>query len=178
MPGRRSSFQRNRGSSRRRKVTWSEGPGDTVSASANSSVLFGDSSQAIIDDLTLTRIRGNLLAQLTSVTTALDGFGRIAVGICNVSENAAGTGVGAIPTPITDIGWDGWIWHTQFSLISLSAVEADVRGGGTYREVIDNKAMRKVHATDVLVAVAEMADEVGAASVQLRLQTRILDMLP
>ena len=47
--------------------------------------LFSVFSEAIVNDLTLVRIRGELNMAISSATSALDGFTRLGFGICNVT---------------------------------------------------------------------------------------------
>ena len=117
---------------------------------------------------------------LESVGTVGDGFAQIAHGICIVSENAFGVGVTAVPSPLTDIGWDGWIWHQLTpGLFGLSVTESENVGAlSMIRYDIDSKAMRKQKSTDFLIGVSEFAGEIGAATLQFITETRILDKLP
>ena len=173
---RRSSFPRIGGTSRRRKVTWTSGPSGTHTPfSAAGTALFDTSVEAVVDDLTIVRLRGDLVIQVASSTDG-DGFDDIAIGICIVNQNAAGIGVSAIPQPLTDIFWDGWFWYWTGSLNTL-----DVSLMGDIAEVripIDGKAMRKIHLTDNVVAVIQVAAEVGTSVLQARLNTRMLSKLP
>jgi len=130
------------------------------------------------DGLTLVRIRGEVLLFIEAATSVGDGFIQYALGICDVSENAAGIGVTAIPAPLTDVAWDGWIWHhSGAGIISLTTTEEGNTGTAVIRIPIDNKAMRKTPATNVLVGVIELGTEVGAPIVRMSANTRILDKL-
>ncbi len=169
----RGSFQ---GSSKRtpRRPGWSVGPSGVVQRTASGSSVFPTSAVVASSDVTLIRTRGIFEVFLSVGTAALDGFDG-AVGICKVSENAAGVGSTAIPQPVTDIAWDGWLWYQQFSVKVVTATIADgVNAVGAYsRFIIDSKAMRKSNATDNFVAVMEVT-EVGTATVNARLATRML----
>ena len=115
---------------------------------------------------------------IEAATSIGDGFIQYALGICDVSENAAGIGVTAIPAPLTDVAWDGWIWHhSGAALLSLTTTEEGLTGTAVVRIPIDNKAMRKTPASNVLVGVVELGTEVGAAIVRVSANTRILDKL-
>ena len=170
------SFTRQRGSLRR-KSTWSEGPFGTVSLSAAASVIFPMSQQAVVDGLTLVRTRGELSVFLSVATAALDGF-RWAFGMCIVSENAAGVGVIAIPSPIVDADWDGWFVYDTgtvkgWDIIPATGANANM-GSSQTRIRIDSRAMRKFKSTDVMVGVLAGSDEVGAAVINADLSTRFL----
>ena len=136
-------------------------------------------SQAALDDLTIVRVRGNLSVWLEVVTAIGDGFSQVGFGICNVTENAAGIGVTAIPSPLADIAWDGWLWHQLITpMIGFSVTEGENTGPlSQVRFDIDSKAMRKTHNTDNIVGVAEIQGEIGTAILQFMADTRILDKL-
>ena len=165
----------------RRKTSWSVGPGGTAGRSSNGSVVYSVGAQVGIDGATLVRTRGELLTQLVTSDAAQSGFPECAFGIAYVNDNAFNVGITAIPTPITDIAWEGWLFHTMFALISTDAVAAaTVSHSGSSptawisRVAIDSKAMRKVRQTDVCVGVIEVASEVGAAEFTSRLNIRQL----
>ena len=159
----------------RRRTGWSAGPSGLLTLTAAGQQAFGTTSIAALDGLTLARIRGELLLQLTSDAATADGFNQIAVGICDVSENAAGIGITAIPHPLADIDWDGWIWHWVGSIVDNAG--GDAVGSGA-RVVIDNKSMRKTPESNVLVGVLGAGVEIGTAIVKVNLNTRVLDLLP
>ena len=161
-----------------RRVSWSPGPsGQTGSISASSSNLFTVAVAATLDDLTLVRTRGELLVAMQIVGgAAQEGF-TWAFGMCNVTENAAGIGVTAVPDPQTDVAWDGWFVHEQGSLISQGTAIDESSPTLSQRVPIDSKAMRKTHLTDVIVAVLGVT-EIGAGSTMFAsLTSRILDKL-
>ena len=171
--GSRSRFLQVR--AQKRAVSWSEGPTGTHSITANQSTLFTTGQQALVD-LTVVRIRGELLLGLGAVDALLSGFPRIAFGLCNVTENAFNAGVTSIPTPLTDIAWDGWMYHWVGSLRAIAnATLANAEGLTNMRLVVDTKAMRKMHATDVTCAVIETAGEVGTVTLAADLSSRMLD---
>jgi len=162
----------------RRKVTWNQGPNGSISNIITSTVaLFALGSQATIDDLTLVRIRGQVLLSLSAVDAVNEGF-RCYLGICSVSENAFNAGVAAVPAPLADIGWDGWIWHYESILRSNFATFEPTSPMTMERIQIDNKAMRKVHNTDILVGVLETTELGDGSTMAALMDTRILDKLP
>ncbi len=167
-----------RSGSLKRKVTWAEGPvGQILSKTSSQVVLFGVGQQATIDDLTLVRTRGSLLVQL-STASAIDESFQWSFGMCIVNENAAGVGITAVPDPLADIAWDGWFVHEQGTLASLDATPLAAPQLGTAQRIsIDSKAMRKLHATDVILGVIKLT-EVGACTVSAFLDSRILLKLP
>ena len=150
-----------------------------MAASGSAAIPF--SMVAALDALTVVRTWGELLLQLLSADTAgINGAGfRVAAGICIVTQNAAGIGITAIPTPIADIGWDGWLWYWTggLSFGDLTAGSEGKQLGGFVRVVIDSKAMRKIRITDNLVAVIEVV-ETGVATMVASLESRVLVKLP
>ncbi len=141
----------------RRKTSWGVGPEGTLTISDVTPAGFPITAVVADTDLTIVRIRGEVNMFLQVTDSGLGGFGRIGLGICIVSENAAGVGQTAVPHPITDLAWDGWLWHWTGSLQTpLSSTEGTgLAGSDSYRLVIDNKAMRKIHTTDTIIGMVE-----------------------
>ena len=162
--------------SSRRRTSWSGGPNqDPTNLSAAGATLWGIGAQAALDGLTLVRVRGVFQFVQTVTTTVLDGFAKCAIGICVVAENAFDAGIGSVPTPITDDGWDGWLYHQWVGeFVGLSTSELGTWPSEAVRADIDSKAMRKLRATDVICGVVELGTEVGAATLRFSAETRIL----
>ncbi len=127
----RSGFpSRVRPRSPRRKTKWSFGVEDDGSVDLAASGKQGWSSGIVLvleSSVTLVRIRGEVLSRLRSATTALDGF-RVAYGIGLATNEAFSVGNTALPGPITDADWDGWIWHT-FGFIFSDPGDAEIVDG-------------------------------------------------
>ena len=123
---------------------------------------------------TLVRTRGIFEAVLKTATSAGDGyFG--AIGIGRVSTPAFVAGIVSMPTPLTDLAWDGWLYHSFFSL--HAGVAGDSAASSTQRIEIDSKAMRKLGTDETFYAAMEVI-EVGTATMSLFLNTRMLSKLP
>ena len=173
-----SRFPRTSGGFRRR-TGWEEGPfSATTAVSVASQVVWSTAQQAVVDGLTLIRIRGEVNLFLNVASSALDGFDRVAMGICIVSENAVGVGATAIPHPLGDIAWEGWLWHWVGSLISPTATIDQTTGPASIRIPIDSKAMRKLGESDTVVGMAQFSVETGTAIAQFNANTRMLFKLP
>jgi len=166
-----SRFPRTGGRVQRRPTSWGVGARGTLQVAADTINLFSSTVVALEDGLTIVRTRGELNLTLSAASVASDGWPQIAVGLCIVSENAAGVGVTAIPDPIADIGWDGWFWYWTGSLFQ-SDVQPD--GSGSARIVVDSKAMRKFKGTDVVVGVLSALGELQTSVFQATLNTRTL----
>ena len=158
----------------RRQSSWAVGPLGLVSRSSSGVSLFATSAQAQANGLTIVRLRGELLVMVTAGASVLDGF-EGAFGICIVSENAFGAGVGSVPSPIADIGWDGWFAYQMFQVKVVTATigEGVNAPSAVARYEIDSKAMRKFKATDTVIAILEVT-EVGAATLAAQFRSRIL----
>ena len=169
------SRSRGIGHGSRRKTAWQIGPFGQANVTAAGVLLFATGAQALVDGATIVRTRGELSVALGPSTTALAGFDRIGFGMCIVSENAFGIGVTAVPTPITDIAWDGWLFHDLMSIFTIQDSETWSNSGSPFKRVeIDSKAMRKIKNTDVLIGVMEFSSETGTATIEARLNTRVL----
>ena len=180
MAHRRGSFGRPRGGSSCRKTSWEFGPFGTVASSAAGSILFPNSAQSTSDGLTIVRTRGELLVYLTAANAVLGGF-QWAFGMGIVSENAFGIGVMAVPGPITDIAWDGWVVFETGTVKSAGIIASDLpgnAGSSMVRIRLDSKGMRKFRATDVLVAVLQISAEVATSVIAADLSSRILVKIP
>ena len=157
----------------RRNTSWVAAASGIVQRTSSGSTLFGFGGQAVVDGLTIMRTRGHLGIYLSAGAAALDGFDG-AVGLAIVSENAFGVGITAVPTPITDEAWDGWFWFSHFS-VKVPSANNFAGNASSIQIPVDSKAMRKIKNTDTIIAVLE-ATEVGGATVNMSLQTRMLVM--
>ena len=159
-----------------RRVGWSPGPksaaqGASVGFSATGAILGTISSQATLDGLTIVRLRGECTAQLVTASSQGDGFS-CAVGVALVTTAALTAGVASVPTPLTEEGWDGWLYHRYFQLFAGAAIAAATAAqqidlthptSAAVRFEVDSKAMRKDTVDNAVMVVFE-AVEVGTAS--------------
>ena len=161
----------------RRQTAGEEGPGGSgaTSVSSSSSVIVGAGSQATEDGLTIVRIRGSVQAYLKTSDAANGGF-HCALGMAVVSNDAFAVGVTAVPNPIDDMLWDGWMYLRFFDIHSFGATIAEsmnASGLGSIQFEIDSKAMRKLQLNDTLVCVLQ-AVELSTATMSLFLDSRLL----
>ena len=176
----RSSQFRSRTTSRRR-TTWGLGPGLITSqnaVSSSSTFLVGaQTAEATVDGLTIVRIRGMISLSLGLATAAQDGFSG-AFGICIVTQNAAGVGVTAMPEPVTDLSWNGWLWHQFFAFQSGVVSSSSNPGPKDMLHIeIDSKAMRKIRVTDNVALIGQVT-ELGTSTMEVFGATRSLSKLP
>ena len=159
----------------RRLTNWGAGPGGSAGQgfSASGAAILGGGVQ-FGSAGTVVRIRGSLSAFLSSYTSAGDGF-HCAIGVGLASLAAFTVGIGSLPTPITELGWDGWLWHRLFDVhgsLAAGSTAVGVANSGVDIEV-DSKAMRKVSDEMVVFAAAEVV-EAGTAAMTIHFDSRML----
>ena len=93
-----------------------------------------------------------------------------AFGTCIVSEQAAGVGVTAVPTPVTDASSDLWMMH-QYLASEESRLVDKALPANVYS--IGSKAMRKVNDDEDFLLIAELAGASGGGVI-LSISGRIL----
>ena len=167
------------GQSQRRRSEWTGGPEGILSPASTAVSVFATSIGADTAGFTLVRTRGELLLQLLSTSAAQTGF-QWAFGMGIVTSKAFTIGATAIPGPLTEIGWEGWFFHSQGALKiggALSANTVDAGPASFHRLPIDSKAMRKLNTDEVVVAVLETV-EVGTSTMHAELRSRLLFKLP
>ena len=161
----------------RRRTGWEVGPGGTTATTVSTDIvaILGSGVVLVLDGNTLVRLRGAASVRLNAATAIDDGFsGAIAVGIIN--EDAFAIGVSTIMDPLTDMDWDGWLYHRFFH------VHADVVpvGGNDSTHLsweVDSKAMRKLTDGDVVFAAMQVV-ETQTAVMQVHFNSRMLLKLP
>jgi len=159
----------------RRRGEWDRGPGTgtllNLSTSSigilGSGVLFTEGGQTVV------RLRGHLQAFLKTASAGDEGF-HCAVGVGVVTADAFSIGITAVPDPIGDIAWGGWMFHQFFDLFAPSGTIADSFGGGPVIADfdVDSKAMRKIGINETLFAVVEVV-EAGTATMSIRFDSRV-----
>ena len=92
-------------------------------------------------------------------------------------------GVASVPTPLTEVDWDGWMYHTFFQITSPEAVAAAAVSHAVpnnipaaLRREVDSKAMRKAEEEDAFFCAIEV-QEIGTAVMQWHFNSRMLFML-
>ena len=120
---------------------------------------------------TLLRTRGTLLAYVDGAQ-APGGLVTVSMGLHVVPE---GTGATVSVSPFTDADAD-WFWYATFFLATEELVTDVLQASGVsgYREVIDDKAMRRVHGASEVQLVAENTSIGAALPVNIRIAGRFL----
>jgi len=131
--------------SHRRATSWLVGPqarDESVSITGLSLWTLGVLNLG--EDVTVVRTRGLFSAFLRSATAVGDGFfGAVGIGI--VTQKSFAIGSTAMPGPLTEVDWEGWLFHSFFDIRAVTATIADgVNAVKTVLQMeIDSKAMRK-----------------------------------
>ena len=170
---------RDSGSRQRRRTGWENGPRGSILPGAVGKTIFPIGQLSLEDGQTVVRIRGELNAFLLVSAAGNPRIESIGFGICVVTEQAFLAGATAIPGPLSEMFWEGWMWHQLTSFETNPAfVLPSNRGPGSERFTVDSKAMRKFDEGNVLVAVVELADLFNSAAARFILDSRILLKLP
>ena len=163
----------------RRKTGWSGGPeGQTATLTASGQALVPTSQLALEDGLTIVRVRGNWTVQTSILPDLLTGpnlftFG---LGLCLVTQQAFVIGATAVPGPLSEDDWDGWMWH-HHGVASAGFKNSAVANVPISYEV-DTKAMRKISENMVLCGVMEVIEDGVAGSIATLLRSRMLFKIP
>ena len=160
----------------KRTTLWNVGPSSAAiqSQSATGTQLV-DTGQQSLGGVTIVRMRGELAIWLSVVTTLGDGFTDLTAGIGIVTNDAFAVGASAMPTPKGDSDWGGWLWHASLAtLIGFETTEV-LRGPmSAVRVPIDSKAMRKITGNETIFGAVQFGTEVGTATAQFQMNTRML----
>ncbi len=160
----------------KRKTGWDVGPGGLGSTTfgATASIIVGSGISPTVDGLTLIRLRGTLTWLLTSAGAITDRL-EMYFGIGVVQSPAFAVGVTAVPTPLTEQSWDGWLFWKNWS--SSGIANSAAGAPKIFTMDVDTKAMRKLTTESTVYAVGE-AVETGGASGLLSFDSRVLFKLP
>ena len=161
-----------------RQTAWNAGTGGTgaLSLSASGSSFVGSALTATVEGTTLVRTRGQLDIVMTG-PGANDGDGmQGAFGIGIATDPAVAIGITAVPTPITEQDWEGWLYWTTVSVHNVD-VTAGAADSSSQRVIVDSKAMRKFPEDVTMFAVIEVV-EIGAATIDVFWDSRCLFKLP
>ena len=177
------SFSRGRSRVRvpRRRKGWNIGPGapnsvENFGGSANA--IVGQGAEATQDGGTLVRLRGSLLWGAGEQSAQGEGWiGAFGIGI--VTAEAFAIGSTAMPSPVADVDWDGWIYWTPVQAIQTEVAGGNAEGDIRNEESVDTKAMRKLRQGDTIFAAVEVVT-LGTASGSfiLAFDSRTLIALP
>ena len=130
---------------------------DNVNVTTTQGVLaFVDVVIGAGQDNTVLRSRGELVVQ--AVADAATDTAVMGLGIGVITTNSRIVGGTSVPGPITDIGWDGWLYHRFVGFEANPATSASNVAILLNRVVdIDSKAMRKLPEGSSVVLIAEVS---------------------
>ena len=159
----------------RRLTDWGFGPRDRDSVfSASSQSAWSTAVTVASEKMTIVRLRGGVRVHLNSADAIGAGFfGAMGIGI--VTQPAFAAGGAALPGPLTEANWDGWLWHNFFDIRAVTATIADGvnAAGASLWLPIDSKAMRKIETEEILFGITEVVESVNATMEQ-QADTRVL----
>jgi len=132
----------------------------------------------LVDGLTLIRVRGTWTVEVDVIPTLATNFFKYALGLCIVTEQAFAVGATALPGPLSENDWDGWLWHHQGIAGAVPQALSNIGAGRISAVPVDTKAMRKQPQGMVLIGMVEV-DETGVAGTfRSELESRMLSKLP
>ena len=154
----------------RKATDWSAStPNTGYTGLSAATIALAEGFQPIAGGETIIRTRG--LFTFGSDQQAADEQFLGAIGIGVVSEQAFTVGVTAIPDPVVDAEWGGWLYHSFFANFSPFSSATGFDALGAQQLVIDSKAMRKIGENERLVL---MVTNAGGFGLQFTSSLRIL----
>jgi len=181
----RFSGSRFRSRSVRRLSDWADGPatgtigdeGISQTVSAPGITLAGVGGEPGVAGLTIVRIRGRLsVSALTAAAITDEMSCAFAIGI--TTDEAIAVGATAIPNPVDNAEWDGWMYHSFFNLRPQTTSSFSTSIAGHFHESVDCRAMRKFPQGMFLFAAMGVASEIGTMSFTWAFNSRVLVKLP
>jgi len=106
----------------------------------------------------------SLIAHDDESVSAADNAWILSYGACIIQKQALAAGIGSIPTPLTDVGWDGWFVHGYFNVGGATSGVID-SPLGIERHQVDSKAMRKVGGDEAIIFVIEPTNVLGTEAI-------------
>jgi len=125
------------------------------------------------DPVTIVRTRGNLWVQSDQTANSETPFG--ALGMIIVSDQAAGVGITAVPTPIAQAFNEDWFLYESFACDVAVATAVSTFAGKLRQYPFDSKAMRKAQNGDSVAIVLENGH--ATHGLQFLLKFRMLFMV-
>ena len=152
-----------------RTMVWIGAGLPAVAVAASASALLATANAALLLLRPFTIVRSRLLISYSTDQRSADEHPFGAVGLIVVKESATAIGITALPTPITEVNADFFVYQ------GVDANFAFTTGTG-YRNihthyVVDSKAMRKVDVDDDIAWILENRAAVGA---DVNIEGRIL----
>jgi len=166
----------------KRGTDWGFGPGGNVitQITSTSAVFLGSALGLVAGQLmTVIRIRGSLLVYLSTAASINDGY-LGAFGIGMASTDAIASGIAAVPSPLTDMDSETWLYHRFIQAKAVGPFASAAEGEDSINAVsaaqrieVDSKAMRKMDDNVLLFAAIDVT-EVGTATLNVAFDSRAL----
>ena len=122
---------------------------------------------------TILRTRGRILCAFDE-TKQVGDQADVVVGLAVTSTDAFNAGAGSMPDPAGDVDFP-WVFWTQLHLEAYVAAGEESFGASVREIMVDTKAMRKMKPQENMSWVVQLANLVGAPTVQVHIsQTRVL----
>ncbi len=148
------------------------GIAQTAIGAGSTATLFGTLNAAALLLRPFTIIRTRLLLSIESDQQAATEFVQGAFAMQVVTETAAAAGIASLPTPLTEVDADYFVYQPFInSFILSSAVGIDGHQGSGSFWTVDSKAMRKVGPDD---DVAMTTEGVGTNGFNIATEGRML----
>ena len=104
-----------------------------------------------------------------------------AFGIGIVTKPAFDIGVTAVPGPIDEMDWDGWLYHRFINVFASAAIAGGASAdhdiaesvSSAVRFEVDSKAMRKLDDEEILFGVLQFFES-GVVTSQFSFNSRVL----
>ena len=163
-------------SSPKRTTIWNDGPqSTTVQSVVGAGNTIWNLGQTSLGGVTIVRIRGEFCFWQRLATAIGDGFVRAAIGIGIVTTDAFAVGATAMPSPLGDVDWGGWMYYQAFGPIVGESTTEVFRGPMmAVRQQIDTKAMRKIQPNETIFGAFATSVEIGTTQVDFGAMTRML----
>ena len=162
----------NRSTGRKTDYEWTGLAAGAATTGAITTAGFFQELVAINISTTLYRLRGEVLAHLTT-SVAANAVKALGIGIKVVSQDAVSSGAGAMAKPLANLSAD-WIWHGFILLTRNTTTETESAGLVSQRLTIDSKAMRRMKPNQSLVLVIDPVNLAGSETAEVSFGVRAL----
>ena len=145
-----------------RSMVW-VGTGLSVSTTTTAATLLSSLNAAALGLRPFTVVRTRMGITLLSDQEAAGESSQGALGMVVVSDSAAAAGVASVPTPLTEVNTDFFVYKPLFHVYAHDTnVGFQHIVGDASVHWVDSKAMRKVDLDDNIVIVYEQRTQIGS----------------
>ncbi len=145
-----------------RKMIWFSAGVAQLNVSASNAVLMSTLNAAALLFRPFTVVRTHLIISYESDQLAVSEFSQGAFGMQVVTEPAAAGGITTVPTPVTEVDADYFVYQPLISsFLFSSGVGFSDSSGQANIFTVDSKAMRKVDIDDTIAMTVQNASAFG-----------------